>query len=345
MAATQRSGWLYEGAGNGATERTGSLGRPGEASWQAPWGVILAGGDGVRLRSLTRRITGDERPKQFCPILGHETLLNQTRRRTALTVSPDRTLVVVTQAHERFYTPVLAGPLSSSLVVQPENRGTAPAILYALHRLAPMTGTEPVAIFPSDHYVSDDVAFMAHVEAAFAAVRLRPELVVLLGIMPDRPEVEYGWIEPAEPIVGEGAGAVCRVRRFWEKPSALLAQTLRAEGCLWNSFVMVARVPTLLGLINSAVPDLYDAFAPIRPFISTAEEEEVVREVYSRLPSTDFSSQVLERHPARLAVLRVSGVGWNDLGDPYRVEATQRQMYRRPHYAWSRQMPAELSAR
>ncbi|MCI0407980.1 MAG: hypothetical protein L0191_05345 [Acidobacteria bacterium] len=298
----------------------------------------------MRLRSLTRRIAGDERPKQFCPILGPETLLDQTRRRTALAVSTDRTLVVVTRTHERFYTPVLAGPLSSRLVVQPENRGTAPAILYALHRLAPMAATDPVAVFPSDHYVSDDAAFMAHVEAAFAAVRLRPELVVLLGITPDRSEVEYGWIEPAEPIVGEGAGAVCRVRRFWEKPSALLAQTLRAEGCLWNSFVMVARVPALLSLINSAVPDLYNAFAPIRTFINTAEEEEVVRALYSRLPSTDFSRQVLAASPVYLAVLPVRGVRWNDLGDPHRVLSTRRQRGRMADNAFRGRAPAEAAA-
>ena len=343
MAATQRSGWLYEGAGNGATERTGSLGRPGEASWQAPWGVILAGGDGVRLRSLTRRITGDERPKQFCPILGPETLLDQTRRRTALTVSPCRTVVVVTRTHQSFYAPSVAGLLSGSLVEQPENKGTAPAILYALLRLAGMAATDPVVIFPSDHYVSDDAGFMAHVESAFAAVRARPELVVLLGITPDRPEVEYGWIEPAEPILGEGQGAVCRVRRFWEKPSPLLAQTLRAEGCLWNSFVIVARVPALLGLIHRAIPDLYYAFDSIRPAMNTFGEAEAVRALYSRFPSTDFSGQVLAPSPVYLAVLPVRGVRWNDLGDPHRVLATQRQLDRRPHDDRRGRAPAELS--
>jgi Nucleotidyl transferase len=33
-----------------------------------PWAVILAGGDGVRLRPLSRLISGDDRPKQFCPL-------------------------------------------------------------------------------------------------------------------------------------------------------------------------------------------------------------------------------------------------------------------------------------
>src|SRR5207245_6613790 len=65
--------------------------------------VILAGGDGTRLQSLTRTITGDDRPKQFVPFIGGSTLLDQTRRRVALSVLPRRTLFVVTEKHQRFY--------------------------------------------------------------------------------------------------------------------------------------------------------------------------------------------------------------------------------------------------
>ena len=135
---------------------------------RSPWAVILAGGDGVRLRSVTRGITGDDRPKQFCPLVGEDALLIETRRRVGLTVPAHRTLVVVNRAHERFYTPLLADLRTPALAAQPENRDTAPAILYALLLLAGRrAGADPVAFFPSDHYLSDDVAFMGQVEQAF----------------------------------------------------------------------------------------------------------------------------------------------------------------------------------
>jgi mannose-1-phosphate guanylyltransferase len=165
------------------------------------WAIVLAGGDGTRLRELTRRIAGDDRPKQFCPLVGERTLLAETRRRIAPEITAPRTFFSVTQAHERFYAPLLADVWSRRVVVQPQNRGTAPAILYGLLRVATVALFDPVAIVPSDHCVSDDEAFMAHVGAAFDLVTARPDLVVLLGITPDRPETEYGWIEPAEPVV------------------------------------------------------------------------------------------------------------------------------------------------
>src|SRR5438046_7587591 len=189
---------------------------------QSRWALIVCSSDLRRLRPLTRQIAGDDRPKQFCPVLGGETLLEQTRRRVAALAPSERVLVVVVRAHERFYAPLLADVPSRCVVIQPENRGTAPAILYGLLRLTAMTPVAPVALFPSDHYVSDDAAFIAHVEGATEAVRARPALVVLLGITPDTAEVEYGWIELGAPRVNEARGLLGgrgRVDRIGPRPS------------------------------------------------------------------------------------------------------------------------------
>jgi mannose-1-phosphate guanylyltransferase len=283
--------------------------------------VILAGGEGLRLRPLTRRLVGDERPKQFCALVGSETLLEQTRRRVALAVAPAHTTVVVTQAHEPFYAPLLADVPAERLVAQAQNVGTAPAILYGLLRTAAMQPAAPVAVFPSDHHVSDDSAFMTHVETAFEAVAMRPDLLVLLGIAPDTAETQYGWIEPGDPLAVWRPGSLSHVRRFWEKPSLAVAQALLAKECLWNSFVMVGSVPTLLTMVCRAIPTLCDAFGSVREVLGTRAEERVARAVYARTPSRDFSRDVLAARPPNLAVLPVRGVEWTDLGDPRRALA------------------------
>jgi mannose-1-phosphate guanylyltransferase len=289
-------------------------------------GIILAGGDGTRLRSLTRRLAGDDRPKQFCRLLGSETPLEQTRRRARMLVEPERLLTVVTRAHARFYRDALADVPPASVVVQPDNRGTAPAILLALLRLEAGAPTSPVVVLPSDHYVSDDAAFMARVEGALETVLVRPDLMVLLGIVPDRPEVEYGWIEPGELVLGAWPWPVYRVQQFWEKPGSALAQRLEPRGCFWNSFVIVAHPATLIRLTLDAVPALREAFGALRARLGTPWEDEAVRSAYGRLAPVDFSRDVLQRTASQLAVLPVSGLDWNDLGDPPRVLATQQRL-------------------
>src|ERR1043165_3470591 len=154
------------------------------------WAVILAGGDGTRLESMKRAISCENRPKQFVPIIGGATLLDQTRRRVALSVLPARTFIVVTQKHRQFYSS-LAHEMSSRLMLQqPCNKGTAPAILYALLRVAMRSPKAIVALFPSDHYFTDDEEFMSHIDIAFDAVQRQPETVTLLGITPTTPEKE-----------------------------------------------------------------------------------------------------------------------------------------------------------
>lgn len=286
------------------------------------WAVILAGGDGTRLRSLTRAIAGDDRPKQFCPILSNETLLDQTRRRISLAVPADQTLLSLTETHKEFYEPLVADLPTRNLVVQPTNLGTAPAILYSLLRLSVLDPKAAVAFFPSDHYFADDRTFMSHVDAAFRAVKARPDLIVLLGIEPDRPEVEYGWIEPAPSMLGQLPKVIRRVRRFWEKPSANMAKTLMDQGFLWNSFVMVGRVDSFLRLIKRAVPELFAAFDAVKPSLTTEQEPEAIRTLYSKIEPSNFSHEVLSTRANDLSVMPVKNVGWSDWGDPSRVLST-----------------------
>ena len=180
------------------------------------WGLILAGGDGKRLLPLTRRLTGDDRPKQFCAVVGNETLLQQTQRRVSRLVPRWRTLLMLTRAHEPFYADQVAGMPSSSVLIQPSNRGTAPAILYSLMRLREMDPKGIVAFFPSDHYFSDDEAFISHIDSAYTMASLRPEVVVLLGVTPETPEVEISNRHRSSTAGGQlQAGQGLRRMRWW----------------------------------------------------------------------------------------------------------------------------------
>jgi mannose-1-phosphate guanylyltransferase len=284
--------------------------------------VILAGGEGSRLKTLTRAITGDDRPKQFCPILGDKTLLDITRARVAMDIRQQDTYFSLTQKHTSYFERSLWNVRRAQKIIQPENKGTAPAILYSLMKLAVDTPDATVAFFPSDHYFSNDEVFMDHVASAFDVAERDPDSVVLLGIEPEKAEPSYGWIEPAESIFGTMPRSVSRVKQFWEKPTSGAAKRLMSAGCLWNSFVMVGKVGTFLEMFKSHLPEMFRMFAATRRTFGKQDEAAVIRAIYSWIDETNFSSEVLERSADRLMVMRVSGVSWSDLGEPQRVVST-----------------------
>lgn len=303
------------------------------------WAVILAGGDGSRLLPLTRKIAGDDRPKQFCPIIDGNTLLDHTRRRVELGVLPNKTMFVLTRKHARHYNQALADVPRANLIEQPRNVGTAPAILYSLLRLERNSPSAHVAFFPSDHYFSDNHAFMGEVNFAFEAVDSHSGSVVLLGIEPDGPDEEYGWIEPDRGGSINDIANIWRVRRFWEKPSRALARDLMSRGCLWNSFVMVGSVSAFLKMIRHAAAELYAKFAAVGSELSTPNETHAIGEVYSGLRDSNFSREVLQARPNDLRVMPVRGSKWSDLGSPRRVFSTLSDLN---STSLTKRKPAEL---
>ena len=276
------------------------------------WAVVLAGGDGVRLRPLTRLICGDDRPKQFCPLYGGATLVEHARQRAERSVQSDHVLFSLTRPHEAFYTPILPD-CRRQWIVQPSNRGTGAAIVSSLLFIARRQPEALVAVFPSDHHYSDEDVVTEAVENAFELAEAEPQSVVLLGARPSRPEVEYGWIELGDPI--SGGAAAFRVRGFHEKPSRETASLLLERQALWNTFVMIGPVLSFLEAICSAAPGLVGALRHSAMPHAPRGEIRLEESAYARIPPVDFSRQILSAATGRLIVRQLGPVVWNDLGD------------------------------
>jgi mannose-1-phosphate guanylyltransferase len=291
--------------------------------------IVLAGGEGTRLRSLTRFIWGAEIPKQFCPLLGEQTMLEETLVRAHTAIPAEHTVVVVNRAHQRFYQPLLRRMAPHQVVEQPRNRGTAPAVFIGLRRLLELGRGATVAVFPSDHFVDNTERFARHIEMAFQAIDEFPQLCVLLGSTPNAPERSYGWLEPDARISFTHPNLL-RVRRFWEKPDQETAARLYRGGCLWNSFIIVAALPTLHAMFAEYMPELFCTFGA--EMAAAVDEEAAAERLYERLDSTGFSEQILAQCPPNLAVMKMADVEWNDLGEPARVLDVVASMRLRPRW-------------
>ncbi|HEY4369401.1 MAG TPA: sugar phosphate nucleotidyltransferase [Steroidobacteraceae bacterium] len=288
------------------------------------WALILAGGDGSRLRALTTQASGTPIPKQYCSLTGCHSLLEETVARARNVVSPDRICTVVAQTHREWWSEQLADSHPRNVIVQPRNRGTGIGVLYSLLHISHRDPAAQVLLLPADHYVRDETTLRQSLRNAMQRVQENPGAPLLLGVRPEHPDPELGYIIPG---IRDDHGSDT-VTRFVEKPNpAVAAQIIDADG-LWNTFIIAASVQTLINMFVQRYPPLVMEMKVIVSRSLLAESGTALWpalfDLYERLPDIDFSRDLLQGREDWLRVMAVPACGWNDLGTPARVAATLR---------------------
>lgn len=288
-----------------------------------PWAIVLAGGDGTRLRPLVDRLYADGRPKQFASLIGSRSLLRATLDRVGRFARVDRTIVVTVERHRGFVSAEL-GSDGYRTLEQPANRGTAAAILWAVMWVQRREPDATVVVVPSDHHIADDRAVAEQVRALSSLTGSDPGRMVLLGARPVRSETGYGWIEPGAPIGTAGSRPVWEVRRFLEKPTEAAASELLTQGWLWSTMILVGRAAALEAAGRDHLPSVHGPIERAMLAAGRGRSEAALRLAYAEMRSADFSRDLLERMPDRLGVSILTDLEWSDLGTPERVMTAVR---------------------
>ncbi|MGE0114961.1 MAG: sugar phosphate nucleotidyltransferase [Steroidobacteraceae bacterium] len=278
-----------------------------------PWAIVLAAGNGSRLRILTRDVAGGAVPKQFCSLDGTSTLIERTLARAASVVGIERVTTVVSPLHRCHWEEALRNVSQDNIIIQPKNRGTAIGILLPTLRILARDPDARILILPSDHYVADESVLNIAMCRALHDIRDHQEGVALLGIEADEADPELGYIVP-------GAGdhpRLLRVRRFIEKPIAADARRLVARGALWNSFILACRADSLVDLCFRRCPDVVHLLRAVE-----SHDYASLSQAYAELPEIDFSRHIATGQERQLVVTAVPRCGWNDLGTPHRLART-----------------------
>jgi mannose-1-phosphate guanylyltransferase len=276
--------------------------------------LVLAGGFGRRLESLTRRLFGEAIPKQFCRFEGGRSLIQQTLDRLAPLVAPANTSVVVDASQVARARAQLVGPRDVALVEQPCDRGTAAGVLLPLLDLLRRAPDARVVVAASDHGVADEELFRATIARADAVACATPAQLVLIGAQPDGPERDYGWI-----VAGPSRDAThAPVARFVEKPDAAEAAALHAsERALWNTFVLVGAARAWRDLFARRLPELTTRLRELRDRWPDGGAEFAA--AYAGLPAANFSADVLGGAASLAVVALPRAAGWTDLGTEARL--------------------------
>ncbi|BET58654.1 mannose-1-phosphate guanylyltransferase [Geobacter sp. 60473] len=270
--------------------------------------VILAGGSGTRFWPLSRKA----HPKQLMSVFGGKSMLQRTVERV-IPLNPKRILVVTNhlQADEtRRQLEYLRG-IRIDVIEEPMGRNTAPAISLAATLIARHDPEAVMAVLPADHYIADEDAFCAALQRG-----REPAMngwLVTFGILPDRPETGYGYIEADRNLRGDGPYPV---KRFVEKPdAATAAEYLAAGGFYWNSGMFMWRADVILDRIANHMPDLARAFAGIAFDADIWEPADLapqIEAVYAMVSGQSIDYGVMEK--ADNVLVLPASFGWSDVG-------------------------------
>ena len=286
------------------------------------WAVVLAAGEGSRLASLTRDAAGNALPKQFCSLNGGRSLVEEAIQRARQVVSLDRTCAIVAKQHARHWRKILRALPAGNLILQPQNRGTANGVLLCALSILERDPLARIIFLPADHFVLDESALERSLRELITRLAHNPDGITLIGIAPEEPDPELGYIVPARTLA-DGSRTVAR---FVEKPAPSLADELFTTKALWNSFIFGARGPALLALLRMQMGTTVDEMATALAREQHQPDSAALAELYDRLPIVDFSRAVVQQFPFRLRVITAAACGWTDLGTPRRVADMLRRL-------------------
>lgn len=259
-------------------------------------------------------------------------MFQHTLDRAAALTPAGRMVTVIARAHRREAFSQLDGRQAGTILLQPRNRDTVAGIFLPLTYVRANDPKATVVIYPSDHFVHPEAWFVETVGAAARGAERLHDRVVLLGVTADRPEPEYGWIQPARFLALEGAHPIRAVSAFLEKPTPAESEDLLARGALWNTLVLAAKVSTLWEMGRRSFPDVVSRFEHLESVIGTSEEGRVLEHIYADMPAMNLSRDLLQHQADRVAVMELRDVLWSDWGKPERIADTIRRIGRTPAF-------------
>ena len=266
------------------------------------YGVVMAGGGGTRLWPLSTR----KKPKQFLNLSGKETLVNEALHRLAGVAR--ETFIVTNAAQAQEMLSQTAGRVAEDHILrEPAARNTAACIGYAAMTILKKYGDGIMCVVPSDPYIRDEEGFRQTLRQA-VSVAEETDALVTIGIRPTFPSTGYGYIRNAA-VEGKPWH---RVEEFVEKPDEETAKRYLAEGYAWNSGMFIWRASTILSWFKKLLPDIYACLERLAEGFGTEREEEILWEIYPKIPKISVDYGIMERADH---VLMIPGdFGWSDVG-------------------------------
>jgi len=271
--------------------------------------VIMAGGIGSRFWPLSTA----EKPKQFLDILGvGRSLLQLTFDRFSRIIPAANFLVVTSENHKNLVLSQLPQLKESQVLSEPLRRNTAPCVAYATYKILSTCPEANVIVAPSDHLILKEDYFLEEINNGLRYVS-DSDVLLTLGLQPNRPETGYGYIQVAEKIAFEHKDNLFRVKTFTEKPDRKMAEVFIETGeFYWNSGIFIWSAKAIQNAFTKHLPEVTALFEYGKKHINTPDEVQYINKVYSECPNISIDYGVMEK--ASNVYVLCADFGWSDLG-------------------------------
>lgn len=268
------------------------------------YGIIMAGGGGTRFWPASRLKT----PKQLLNLTGNDLMINETIYRISKVVDRDKIFIVTNASQVDKMIEVTPDFIDSDHILsEPAARNTAACIGYAAVEIMKKYGEGIMCIFPSDHYIKNEICFAELLNSAINTAKESDKLVTI-GITPTCPSTGYGYIK-----FDNYKAKVKKVLKFVEKPDLLTAKKYIESGeYAWNSGMFIWKTSTILQQFKQYLPEIYLCLEQISQSIGTEDERSVIEQIYPLIPSISIDYGIMEKSPD--VVVLTGEFGWNDLG-------------------------------
>ena len=272
------------------------------------FGVIMAGGGGTRFWPLSRQKT----PKQLLNLSGKDLMINEAVERMASAIGKSNIFIVTADVQASSMISATEGKVfPRNILTEPAPRNTAACIGYAAIEIIKRFGDGVMIITPADHYIEDVPALTDIFRLALTTAEDQNKLVTI-GITPSFPSTGFGYIK-YDPSV---EGRIKPVLEFKEKPDEETARGyIASKQYAWNSGMFIWKASLILEKLKEYTPDIYSDLMKIGNAINTAEEQDVLYDVYPKIRKISIDYAVMEPSASKGDVLVIPGeCGWNDVG-------------------------------
>lgn len=265
----------------------------------------MGGGIGSRFWPVSR----SSFPKQFLDFFGTgRSLLQQTYDRFSQLIPKKNIYVVTNSKYKELTMSQLPELKESQILLEPQRRNTAPCIAFAANRIRAVNPKANMVVAPSDHLIIRENDFLKCIQEGLDFVNKR-NVLLTLGIQPNRPETGYGYIQ----VGNQETGNISKVKTFTEKPNLELAKVFLESGeFLWNSGIFLWNVQSILSAFDELLPDIASRFNSGLKTFNKPEEAEFIGKIFPSCPNISIDYGILEK--ASNVYVQSADFGWSDLG-------------------------------